>query len=257
MPAAAARTTCRQTKVFRAAALECLDLLAPRRVPENHYGLSARRARRDALDALSDMELLENYRAAARREDGAAYVQELFRRHYAKVVGWCLRLTGDRDDASDLAQAIFAKAYRGLDSFRGHAKVSTWLYAITRSECMNYRKSRGREIPGSRALGGPQGAELDEVPDFDRVSPDEALEHQGAVRVAQTLLDQALDETERQVFTLHYGEDMPLDSITRLLRLPNRSGAKAYIVSARRKLSRAVRLWKARAEGFDGEGRLP
>jgi RNA polymerase sigma-70 factor, ECF subfamily len=203
------------------------------------------------------MELLANYRGARRREDAAVWVQELFRRHYPKVVGWCLRLTGDRDDAYDLAQAIFAKAYRGLDSFRGHAKVSTWLYAITRSECMNFRKSRGRDIAGSHATVDPEGDQIEELADFAAASPDEALEREGAVRVARALLDQALDDTERKVFTLHYGEDMPLDAITRLLRLGNRSGAKAYIVSARRKLSRAVRAWKARARGLDDEGRLP
>ena len=40
--------------------------------------------------------------------------------------------------------------------------------------------------------------------------------------------------------TLHYAEEMPLDAITRLLSLKNSSGAKAYIVSAKRKLSSAV-----------------
>ena len=44
---------------------------------------------------------------------------------------------------------------------------------------------------------------------------------------------------------------MPLDAITRLLGLRNRSGAKAFIVSARRKLKRAARLWKARKEVLD------
>lgn len=226
--------------------------------PLPHTRGRGRRATGDkSLDALSDTELLANYRGAGRREDAAVWVQELFRRHYPKVVGWCLRLTGDRDDAYDLAQAIFAKAYRGLDSFRGHAKVSTWLYAITRSECMNQRKSRGREIPGSRASANGEGEQLEDLPDFAGATPEQALEREGAVRVARALLDQALDETEKKVFTLHYGEDMPLDAITRLLQLRNRSGAKAYIVSARRKLNRAVRVWKARAEGLDDEGRLP
>jgi DNA-directed RNA polymerase specialized sigma24 family protein len=67
----------------------------------------------------------------------------------------------------------------------------------------------------------------------------------------RALLDQSLEEIEKQVFTLHYGDDVPLKAITRLLGLTNRSGAKAYIVSARRKLSRAVRQWKTREEGLD------
>jgi RNA polymerase sigma-70 factor, ECF subfamily len=56
------------------------------------------------------------------------------------------------------------------------------------------------------------------------------------------LMQEALDETEAKVMTLHYVDELPLDSITRLLGLENPSGAKAYVVSARRKLQRiAVR----------------
>ena len=60
------------------------------------------------------------------------------------------------------------------------------------------------------------------------------------------LLD-TLDDTERAVFTLHFGDEMPLAEITRLLRLDNPSGAKAYIVGAKRKLARAVS--RLRAQG--------
>jgi len=191
------------------------------------------------------MELLANYLAAESQEQAGVWVQELFRRHYPKVVGWCLRFTGDRDDAYDLAQTIFAKACRHLDSFRGQSKISTWLYSITRSECMNYLKSR------SRRPAAADGDELDQVPDRAAPRPDQALEQEAWSRLVHGLLDQALDDTEKKVFTLHYGDDVPLDAITRLLGLSNRSGAKAYIVSARRKLKRAVRLWKGRKEVLD------
>jgi len=50
------------------------------------------------------------------------------------------------------------------------------------------------------------------------------------------------------VFTLHYGDGMPLDAITRLLRLQNASGAKAFVVSAKRKLARATERLRARGE---------
>jgi DNA-directed RNA polymerase specialized sigma24 family protein len=64
----------------------------------------------------------------------------------------------------------------------------------------------------------------------------------------RTLLAETLDETERRVMTLHYGEDLTLDAVTRLLGLTNASGAKAYIVSARRKLSGAVRRWNTKQQ---------
>ncbi|HET7788188.1 MAG TPA: sigma-70 family RNA polymerase sigma factor [Myxococcales bacterium] len=173
------------------------------------------------------------------------WLQELFRRHYAKVVTWCLRIAGDRDEASDLAQAVFVKAHRHLSSFRGESRVSTWLYSITRSECMNYLKSR-RSRPDDL-----DDELLDELPDSSAAGPEEALDQRRSVLLAREFLEQELNETEKLVFAMHYGDDTPLDAITRLLGLTNRSGAKAYIVSARRKLSRAIGRWKAAQDRLD------
>jgi RNA polymerase sigma-70 factor (ECF subfamily) len=197
------------------------------------------------LEPLSDAELIAKHLAAIGQDGGGVWVDELFRRHYQKVVGWCLRFAPNRDDAYDVAQAIFVKAYRNLESFRGGSKVSTWLYSITRSECMNFLKAR------SARPDRVEGERLEELPDGDASGADRALEREGSARIVRALLDQSLDEIEKQVFTLHYGDDVPLKAITRLLGLTNRSGAKAYIVSARRKLSRAVRQWKTREEGLD------
>ena len=67
-----------------------------------------------------------------------------------------------------------------------------------------------------------------------------AIEASDARVVVRRLMDEALNETEKRVMTLHYGHDMRLDAITAALGLTNTSGAKAYIVSARRKLNIAV-----------------
>ena len=95
---------------------------------------------------------------------------------------------------------------------------------------------------------------LGSVPDATALSPLQMLERARSGPLAQSLLDRALDETEKRVFTLHYGDDMPLDVITRLLGLQNRSGAKAFIVSARRKISRVMQQWNARELRLLSEG---
>src|SRR4029079_270461 len=82
---------------------------------------------------LSDEELL----ADARRRAGAereALVNELFARHYERVARLCLRFTGNRDSAADLAQDVFLKAHRHLDSFPEASRLSTWLYSSVRNE---------------------------------------------------------------------------------------------------------------------------
>ncbi len=78
--------------------------------------------------------------------------------------------------------------------------------------------------------------------------PDELTERGTQGQRVREFLSVTLDPLERTVFTLHYGDEMPLDAITRLLRLDNASGAKASIVSARRKLAKAVQRLRARGE---------
>jgi len=190
------------------------------------------------LEALSDADLVSNHLAAG-GSGASIWLQELFRRHYTKVVTWCLRVAGDRQEAYDLAQVVFVKAQCHLGAFRGDSKVSTWLYSITRSECLNYLKSR---CPLNDALDDEVAEAL---PDDPESRPERVLELHSSVQAAHALLDRELTDTEKRVFVLHYGDDVPLLTITRLLGLENPSGAKAYLVSARRKLARALPRWQA------------
>jgi len=190
------------------------------------------------LEGLSDADLVSNHLAAG-GSGGSIWLQELFRRHYTKVVTWCLRVAGDRQEAYDLAQGVFVKAQRHLGAFRGDSKVSTWLYSITRSECMNYLKSR---CSLNDALDDDVAEAL---PDDPESGPERVFEFHSSVRAARALLDRELTDTEKRVFILHYGDEVPLLTITRLLGLENPSGAKAYLVSARRKLARALQRWRA------------
>lgn len=191
------------------------------------------------MEPLSDEDLVVRYRSQTDPRVAERYLNDLFQRHQGRVALWCLRITGDRNSAADLAQEVFLKAFRSLDSYRGDSKFSTWLYSITRNHCFNQIKSRST-IPED--LAQPVLEDLvDSAP-----GAQSQLEQEGNTRLIQELVRGNLTELETQVFTLFYAEELPLDSITRLLKLDNASGAKAYIVSAKRKLARAVERWKAR-----------
>jgi RNA polymerase sigma-70 factor, ECF subfamily len=193
------------------------------------------------LQELSDEGLIEQHRNGANTADAGQYLNELFSRYHVRVARWCLRFTGDRESAADLAQEICAKAYQNLGSFAGNAKFSTWMYSITRNHCLNAMKAtsrRGMETTDEEVLAA--------LPDKDSNDPHRAAERQSDARLVQELMNEALDETEKLVFTLHYGEEFSLDVITRLLNLENASGAKAYIVSAKRKLNRLIERRGAR-----------
>ena len=68
---------------------------------------------------------------------------ELVRRHQRQVYQLCYRFSGNHEDASDLAQDVFVRAYRGLRSFKGQSAFSTWLYRIGVNVCLNRAAARG------------------------------------------------------------------------------------------------------------------
>jgi RNA polymerase sigma-70 factor (ECF subfamily) len=190
------------------------------------------------VQTLSDEQLIaisnEPDAAPARRQ---LAIDELFGRYQTRVAVWCFRIARDREWAADLAQEVFLRALRNLSTFRGDAKFSTWLYTIARNHCFN--------AAASKATRAEEPMDFLQLPDSGpRI--DRELEREEQIRHMREMLQENLDETERQVMTLHYGEELTLDSVTKLLGLRNASGAKAYIVSARRKLQAAVAQWKGR-----------
>lgn len=193
-------------------------------------------------EQLSDEKLIARYRAETNQSRSEQYINELFRRHHLKVARWCLAFTNDRESAADLAQEICAKAYKSLFSFNGQSKFSTWLFSIARNHCLNAIRSRS-SLPAMDSLH----VVIDTLPDLALENPDSMMERKQMAEIARQIVCEALEETERVVFTLHFAEGLPLDVISRILNLTNASGAKAYVVSAKRKLERAVRMWKAKS----------
>lgn len=189
---------------------------------------------------LSDEELIAQYRLAPASDRSRQLLDELFRRHRPRVIAWCYRLTRDRELAADLAHDVFVKAYSRLHLFRQESRFTTWLYVIARNHCRDdqrARAARGREAPEDEIVDVPSGLN-------DALA---ALDARDARNVVRQLMDDVLDDTEKRVMTLHYGHEMRLDAITASLGLTNTSGAKAYIVSARRKLQAAMRRWKSKS----------
>ncbi|MEO5922584.1 MAG: sigma-70 family RNA polymerase sigma factor [Bryobacteraceae bacterium] len=184
---------------------------------------------------LPDEELIAAYRAGwgpQTREDAA---DELFRRHQPRIARWCCRFTHDRETAADLAQEILLRAYRNLDKYRGECRFSTWLYVIARNLCFTAIQRRASEPVW---IAKSQSTEL---PDRVTSGIHDAFEQEQQRQSNWRFILETLDKTEARVMLLHYGEEMPLSAVSRVLSLTNKSGAKAYIVSARRKLDAAMR----------------
>ena len=98
--------------------------------PESRAGAAAPA---DELAAADDHRLVEAFLAG--RRDAFDVIVE---RHRRNVYQLCYRFVGNHEDASDLAQDVFVRAYRGLRGFKGSASFSTWLYRIGVNVCLNH-----------------------------------------------------------------------------------------------------------------------
>lgn len=167
---------------------------------------------------------------AARRGERDAF-NELVRSTYRDIYALAYRLTGNRDDASDVVQDAYVRAYRAIRRFRGDSSFSTWMYRIT-SNCASTHLSR-RSRQRTEELS-------DEVPIVDlRPEQDPSLRAEAAVlRHHIDRAIRALPERLRQVVVLRDLHDLSHSEIAAELGITT-SAAKVRLHRARQKL-RAV-----------------
>ncbi len=137
-------------------------------------------------------------------------------RHKDRAVTLAVRLVGARDEAEELVQDSFLRAFRSLDTFRGDAKFSTWFYRILYNVCMT-RVRRRRPLPVLDPCADPANG-AGELAD---VEPG-VLEKLESEEVREIILEEMLrlPEVFRAALTLFYVQDLRYDEMTLVLQIP-------------------------------------
>lgn len=130
----------------------------------------------------------------AQRGDREA-VQRLFGDHLATVYRFAMRMCRDEDRARDVAQESLLTALKSLDSYRGEASFSTWLFTITRSHCGRMRRRAEREV-----VADDDNQSLEQAPS-DAAAPDAQAAHSEVSDVLERALDR-LEPGDREVILL-------------------------------------------------------
>src|SRR5690349_11392288 len=106
------------------------------------------RVKRDTTGAFAVLDPADEADLIARcRADERAAHDELYHRFRRQVAGNLYRVLGDRTDLDDLVQEVFVIAFRGLERFRGDARLSTWLYRICVNVALGRIRTRKRRPP--------------------------------------------------------------------------------------------------------------
>ena len=152
------------------------------------------------------------------------YQQEIYRLAY--------RMTRNAEDAKDLAQEAFVRAYRSLGTFRGHSRFSTWLYRITVNLCLNHLKSAARQDP----------AEVDErLPDARADSLTALLTNERDRFLAKAI--EALPPQQKATLTLRIHQGLGHREIAEILEC-SEGTAKANYFHAVRALQRRLAAFR-------------
>jgi RNA polymerase sigma-70 factor (ECF subfamily) len=134
-------------------------------------------------EAPRELSELDRLVLAAQAGDRPAF-DELVRRTYVDTYTLALRLTADEEDARDVVQEAYLRAWKGLDRFRGEAAFSTWMYRITANAAYTTVKKRRRHRAES----------LDTVEDVVELHPDAQPEGAAETQALLAELAQALEQ---------------------------------------------------------------
>ena len=151
-----------------------------------------------------------------------------------QVYNLALRTVGNEEDAADMTQEAFLRAYRSLGSFRGDSKFSVWLYRLTTNICIDFLRTRGRRptVSLTAADEDEEPQELD-VAD-DRFDPVQSLERAELRRAVQRGLA-SLPEDYRRILMLRELSGLSYAEIGQVLRLEEGT-VKSRLFRARKKL---------------------
>ena len=159
--------------------------------------------------------------------------EKLVAAYEKNVYNIALRMVGDPEDAADMTQETFIKAYRALSSFRGDSKFSSWLYRIASNVCLDFLRSRSRHPQVSLSTVDEDDRATLELPDM-RQNPEEQLMKKLGLEAVRRGLEQ-LPEQQRQILVLRELGGLSYAELAQTLGLEEGT-VKSRIFRARKRL---------------------
>jgi RNA polymerase sigma-70 factor (ECF subfamily) len=149
--------------------------------------------------------------AAAKDGDREAF-DVLVERHRRHVYQLCYRFVGNHEDASDLAQDVFVRAFRGLRTFKGDAAIGTWLYRIAVNVSLN---KVSLKTPRAESLDAIESGSPALLASTGESASDAMLRAERAARVRAAIA--RLPKKQRATLILRMYHDLPHEQIAAVL----------------------------------------
>ncbi|HEX4877630.1 MAG TPA: RNA polymerase sigma factor [Chitinophagaceae bacterium] len=161
---------------------------------------------------MTEQDLIERLK----KGEEAAF-KELVETHKDRVYNTALGIVQNAQDAEDVAQEVFIQVFRSIHSFKGDAKLSTWLYRIatTRSLDLLRSKKSKKRFGLIQRLFGDENEPVFDIPDFNH--PGVALEQkENAAKLFKAVAQ--LPDNQKIAFTLHKLEDLSYQEVSEVMK---------------------------------------
>ena len=179
---------------------------------------------------LNDNELISKVLSGDQQAYGS-----LVNRYQNYVFTLALRFTKNREDAEEVSQDIFIKAYRALADFRGASKFSTWLYTIVNTTCITFLRKKRLEI---HSLDNEKVFEV--ADSMDSGMRANLVEQKSRVSMVTNAI-KMLSTDDAEVITLFYKGEQTLEEIAQILGIEANT-AKVRLHRARTRLKEKMEL---------------
>jgi RNA polymerase sigma-70 factor (ECF subfamily) len=182
---------------------------------ENTLQIRVQHREKVGLARVDDTQLIRG----AQLGDAAAF-EELVRQYDRPVLRLALHLTGSQEDAQDIYQEAFLRAYINIGSFRFECSFYTWIYRIVTNLCLDHlrkRSSRYRDVTTTISSDGDEEQALDRIADQRAGASPERNMASRELRVCIVRAMQRLSPRERVVFELKHYHGLRLRTVAGIL----------------------------------------
>ena len=190
------------------------------------------------------------------RTDDSAEFEQLMRRHNRMLFRTARAILHDDAEAEDALQEAYIKAYAAMGSFRGEAKVSTWLARIVANEALQRlrrQNRRGAIVPMNSSVSVE---EVNEIPEGSMSKTPESSAARAEIRKLLEKRIDALPDAYRPVFMLRAVEEMSVEEVAEVLHVPPATVRTRFFRARsllRESLASEIDLAYEDAFGFAGE----
>ncbi len=168
-------------------------------------------------------------------KEGNAKVFEAFVLQYQGLVyNTCYSFLNHREDAEDVAQDVFIYAIKSVNSFRGEAALSTWLYKLSMNKSLDYIRAKNRQKRGSGLLRYMDSEEMSRLNVSDTNQPQTELEDEEKRQILHAAIER-LPERQKKAIILSRFEGLSQDQVAEVMGT-SVSSVESLLVRGKKKL---------------------